>query len=51
MVGPSKKKKLVISKPLTISEIMVGVMKGHSDLCAKYIVIPPASNPPSASST
>uniref|UniRef100_A0A2M4BUN6 G-patch domain-containing protein n=1 Tax=Anopheles marajoara TaxID=58244 RepID=A0A2M4BUN6_9DIPT len=51
MVGPSKKKKLVISKPLTISEIMVGVMKGHSDLCAKYIVIPPASNPSKASAS
>ncbi|XP_052860566.1 NF-kappa-B-repressing factor-like [Anopheles cruzii] len=45
MVG-HKKKKLVISKPLTIKEIKVGVMKGHSDLCAKYVVIPPAAGIP-----
>ncbi|XP_055626556.1 NF-kappa-B-repressing factor-like [Toxorhynchites rutilus septentrionalis] len=36
-----KKKQLVISKNLTIREIMIGVQKGHSDLCAKYTVIPP----------
>ncbi|XP_055597472.1 NF-kappa-B-repressing factor-like [Uranotaenia lowii] len=36
-----KKKQLVISKKLTISQIKIGVIKGHSDLCAKYAVIPP----------
>ncbi|XP_058067003.1 NF-kappa-B-repressing factor-like [Anopheles bellator] len=45
MVG-QKKKKLVVSKPLTIKEIKVGVMKGHSDLCAKYVVVPPAAGIP-----
>lgn len=36
-----KKKQLVISKNLTLREIKIGVLKGHSDLCAKYAVIPP----------
>ncbi|KAL1381006.1 hypothetical protein pipiens_013787 [Culex pipiens pipiens] len=39
MIG--KKKQLVISKKLTLREIKEGVLKGHSDLCAKYAVIPP----------
>uniref|UniRef100_A0A1Q3EY41 G-patch domain-containing protein n=1 Tax=Culex tarsalis TaxID=7177 RepID=A0A1Q3EY41_CULTA len=41
MIG--KKKQLVISKNLTLREIKEGVLKGHSDLCAKYAVIPPIS--------
>uniref|UniRef100_A0A182P7K4 G-patch domain-containing protein n=1 Tax=Anopheles epiroticus TaxID=199890 RepID=A0A182P7K4_9DIPT len=45
MIGTNKKK-LVVSRPLTIKEIKEGVMKGHSDLCAKYIVIPPAAGIP-----
>ncbi|XP_058466686.1 NF-kappa-B-repressing factor-like isoform X2 [Malaya genurostris] len=39
MIG--KKKQLVISKKLTLHAIKEGVLKGHSDLCAKYAVIPP----------
>ncbi|XP_058832446.1 NF-kappa-B-repressing factor-like [Topomyia yanbarensis] len=39
MIG--KKKQLVISKNLTLHAIKEGVLKGHSDLCAKYSVIPP----------
>lgn len=39
MIG--KKKQLVISKKLTLLEIKEGVLKGHSDLCAKYAVIQP----------
>lgn len=39
MIG--KKKQLVISKKLTLREIKEGVLKGHSDLCAKYAVVPP----------
>lgn len=45
MIGTNKKK-LVVSRPLTIKEIKEGVMKGHSDLCAKYVVIPPAAGIP-----
>ncbi|XP_050079597.1 uncharacterized protein LOC126567417 [Anopheles maculipalpis] len=45
MIG-NNKKKLVVSRPLTIKEIKEGVMKGHSDLCAKYVVIPPAAGIP-----
>ncbi|XP_053678299.1 NF-kappa-B-repressing factor-like [Anopheles nili] len=45
MIG-NKKKKLVVSRPLTIKQIKEGVMKGHSDLCAKYVVIPPAAGIP-----
>ncbi|KFB53830.1 AGAP010690-PA-like protein [Anopheles sinensis] len=41
-----KKKRLVVSRPLTIKQIKEGVMKGHSDLCAKYVVIPPAAGIP-----
>uniref|UniRef100_A0A182WE77 G-patch domain-containing protein n=1 Tax=Anopheles minimus TaxID=112268 RepID=A0A182WE77_9DIPT len=44
MIG--HKKKLVVSRPLTIKQIKEGVMKGHSDLCAKYVVIPPAAGIP-----
>ncbi|XP_058130482.1 NF-kappa-B-repressing factor-like [Anopheles ziemanni] len=44
MVG--QKKRLVVSRPLTIKQIKEGVMKGHSDLCAKYVVIPPAAGIP-----
>ncbi|XP_062560780.1 NF-kappa-B-repressing factor-like [Armigeres subalbatus] len=36
-----KRKQLVISKHLTLHQIKEGVQKGHSDLCAKYAVIPP----------
>ncbi|XP_049290183.1 NF-kappa-B-repressing factor-like [Anopheles funestus] len=50
MIGQNKKK-LVVSKPLTIKEIKEGVMKGHSDLCAKYVVIPPAAGIPQKDST
>ncbi|KXJ72931.1 hypothetical protein RP20_CCG016912 [Aedes albopictus] len=39
MIG--KRKQLVISKKLTLHQIKEGVLKGHSDLCAKYAVIPP----------
>ncbi|XP_055532032.1 uncharacterized protein LOC129722545 [Wyeomyia smithii] len=42
MIG--KKKQLVISKNLTLRAIKIGVLKGHSDLCAKYAVIPPISH-------
>uniref|UniRef100_A0A182YSU8 Uncharacterized protein n=1 Tax=Anopheles stephensi TaxID=30069 RepID=A0A182YSU8_ANOST len=45
MIG-NNKKKLVVSRPLTIKEIKEGVMKGHSDLCAKYVVIPPGAGIP-----
>ncbi|XP_053659900.1 uncharacterized protein LOC128708944 [Anopheles marshallii] len=45
MIG-SNKKKLVVSQPLTIKQIKEGVIKGHSDLCAKYVVIPPAAGIP-----
>ncbi|XP_052898544.1 uncharacterized protein LOC128305226 [Anopheles moucheti] len=45
MIGHNKKK-LVVSRPLTIKQIKEGVMKGHSDLCAKYVVIPPAAGIP-----
>ncbi|XP_053689076.1 uncharacterized protein LOC128738175 [Sabethes cyaneus] len=38
-----KKKQLVISKNLSLRDIKIGVLKGHSDLCAKYAVIPPIS--------
>uniref|UniRef100_A0A182MER0 G-patch domain-containing protein n=1 Tax=Anopheles culicifacies TaxID=139723 RepID=A0A182MER0_9DIPT len=40
MIGHNKKK-LVVSRPLTIKEIKEGVMKGHSDLCAKYVIVSP----------
>uniref|UniRef100_A0A182NPA7 G-patch domain-containing protein n=1 Tax=Anopheles dirus TaxID=7168 RepID=A0A182NPA7_9DIPT len=45
MIGQNKKK-LVVSRNLTIRQIKEGVMKGHSDLCAKYVVIPPVAGTP-----
>uniref|UniRef100_A0A182PZQ8 G-patch domain-containing protein n=1 Tax=Anopheles farauti TaxID=69004 RepID=A0A182PZQ8_9DIPT len=45
MVGQNKKK-LIVSRNLTIKQIKEGVLKGHSDLCAKYVVIPPAGGTP-----
>uniref|UniRef100_A0A182K6P4 G-patch domain-containing protein n=1 Tax=Anopheles christyi TaxID=43041 RepID=A0A182K6P4_9DIPT len=50
MIGTNKKK-LVVSRPLTIKEIKEGVMRGHSDLCAKYVVIPPAAGIPEEDKT
>uniref|UniRef100_A0A182J769 Uncharacterized protein n=1 Tax=Anopheles atroparvus TaxID=41427 RepID=A0A182J769_ANOAO len=45
-LGEKKPRRLIVSRPLTIQQIKLGVMRGHSDLCAKYVVIPPAAGIP-----